>query len=188
MTDVERPIIAAFQEFIQRMPIFSPAIFFIAEILPYVLLAGIAVFFAWRAHDGGQRRLVAVYGIVGCVAAIISRFGITVFIRMLVDRPRPFEVLSFQPLFSHDIGHAFPSGHAAFFFAFLPFVFVRSKQAGIIYAIGIFFMGLARVAAGVHWPTDIVAGAVVGIVSGYTLLRVLQRFSRMSTTQKTHLQ
>ena len=170
------------------MPIFGLTVFFIAEIFPYVLLAGIAAFFVWRAHGSEQRRLVAVSGLVGCAAAVIARFGVTVFIRMFVDRPRPFEALSFQPLFSHDIGHAFPSGHAAFFFAFLPFVFARSKRAGIIYAVGIFLMGLARVAAGVHWPTDIVAGAAVGMVTGYVLLRVLPRFSRMSTTQKTHLQ
>ena len=39
------------------------------------------------------------------------------------------------------------------------------KKRGWIYLAGAALIGLARVAAGVHWPSDILAGAIVGLIS-----------------------
>ncbi|MEK7621722.1 MAG: phosphatase PAP2 family protein [Patescibacteria group bacterium] len=79
--------------------------------------------------------------------------------------PRPTLALTnIEPLFTAD-GLAFPSGHASFFFALTfalhPF---HPRLAGFV-ATGAIVISLARVAAGVHWPGDILGGFVLaGVV------------------------
>ena len=45
-------------------------------------------------------------------------------------------------------------------------LFVNKKLARWLYVAGI-AIGLARVAAGVHYPSDIIGGMILGILTGY---------------------
>lgn len=61
---------------------------------------------------------------------------------------------------------SFPSGHSAGSFAFAAFVFVMHRRWGILAAVFASLVALSRVALGVHYPSDILAGAVLGIAIG----------------------
>lgn len=64
-----------------------------------------------------------------------------------------------------DTWSSFPSDHAVMFFALATGIFSVSKKAGIftyIYILAV--ICFPRVYLGFHYPTDIVAGAIVGIV------------------------
>ena len=101
-------------------------------------------------------------------AGILSRFIFTEIIRYFYDRPRPFEVLSsVYQLIQHSPGGSFPSGHAAFFFALATGVFFHRKWWGVLFYIAALAISLSRVAAGLHWPSDVLAGAVIGILSAW---------------------
>lgn len=67
---------------------------------------------------------------------------------------------------------SFPSDHAALFFALsLPLFFV-SRRAGIFALLYSFVaVCLSRVYVGIHYPTDILAGALVGAMTAYTMTR-----------------
>ncbi|HEV2866646.1 MAG TPA: phosphatase PAP2 family protein [Allosphingosinicella sp.] len=70
----------------------------------------------------------------------------------------------------NDLG-SFPSDHAAFFIALSLGIFLASRRAGAIALAWTVFVTLAsRIAAGMHWPVDIAAGAVIGAA----VLAVLQ--------------
>ena len=57
----------------------------------------------------------------------------------------------------------FPSDHAAFFFALALGIFLACRRAGAVALAWTIFVTLAsRVAAGMHWPLDIAAGAAIG--------------------------
>ncbi|QYJ08381.1 phosphatase PAP2 family protein [Qipengyuania flava] len=60
---------------------------------------------------------------------------------------------------------SFPSDHAALFVAFAVGIFLATRSAGI-FALGWTFLGilLPRVATGMHWPSDMAAGALAGLV------------------------
>ncbi|MDZ4296024.1 MAG: phosphatase PAP2 family protein, partial [Patescibacteria group bacterium] len=110
---------------------------------------------------------VFTYPLLALAAAVIARLGVTQLIRHFYFRPRPFAVLDdLTPLFYHPATATFPSGHASFFFALATIIFLWNRKVGIVYFLFAAAISLSRVIAGIHWPVDIAAGAVVGIGTG----------------------
>jgi undecaprenyl-diphosphatase len=104
------------------------------------------------------------------IAAVFTRFVLAEIIRRIWFRPRPFVALHFVPLINQSPAEAsFPSGHASFYFALSTIVFYYNKKAGILFYIASFLIVIARVFVGIHWPSDILAGAVLGILMGWLL-------------------
>jgi undecaprenyl-diphosphatase len=102
--------------------------------------------------------------------AVFSRFLVTEIIRFFYNRPRPFEALeNIRQLTDHTTGSSFPSGHAAFVFGLAFFVYIHNKKKGICYLIIALLVGLGRVAAGLHYPSDILGGVIVGLVSAWVI-------------------
>ena len=108
---------------------------------------------------------------VSFVSASIARGVIVTIIRWLYHRPRPILVTDVHALVVNN-EWSFPSGHASFFFALATGVFLYNRKWGIVLYIFSVLMGLARIFVGVHWPSDILAGAALGIVVGYGVFRL----------------
>ncbi len=109
------------------------------------------------------------------LAAILARLVIVSVIRWLFDRPRPFVENHVNLLVDRVNQSAFPSGHAAFFFAIATIIYFYNKKAGLLFFGASFFISSARVFVGIHWPSDILAGALVGILSAYLLIKIFQK-------------
>lgn len=103
---------------------------------------------------------------VSLLSAIVARLIFVPLIRFFYYSPRPFleNNISLLIPFQDNIS-SFPSGHAAFFFALAMSVYFYNKKLGILFFIFATLNGLARIFVGVHWPSDIIGGAVVGIIS-----------------------
>ncbi|MCK4453960.1 phosphatase PAP2 family protein [Candidatus Parcubacteria bacterium] len=108
-------------------------------------------------------------------AGIISRLIFTEIIRWLWWKPRPFVENHINLLLSHTNSAAFPSGHAAFYFAISSVVYFYNKKAGIIFFLASFLICLSRVFCGIHWPLDILAGAIVGILSSWLIIKIFKK-------------
>ena len=104
-------------------------------------------------------------------------YVITGLIKHLIFRSRPFEILPVhQLIIDTERGNSFPSGHATVYFAlafafwgteyFWPFITLATLGA------------LGRVFVGVHYPLDILAGAVVGTITVLFLRKFFQRHFR----------
>ena len=114
-------------------------------------------------------------------AAIIAT-AITHTLKPGLDVLRPPGVLGADAF--HLIGHsirskAFPSGHTvtAFTAAGLLILGLRPRwpwAALLLAAASI--MGISRMVAGVHWPTDVLAGAIVGLVSVIAAVWLVERW------------
>jgi len=137
----------------------------LAEFFQYFLLFGLFLFLVKDFKK--YLRMV----IESVVAALFARFVIVSFIRWTLPRLRPFITNNVNLLFEYS-GSAFPSGHAAFFFAVATIIYLYNKKIGALFYLGSILIILARVFSGVHWPSDILAGAVVGILSGYAIYKV----------------
>ncbi|MFC1630157.1 phosphatase PAP2 family protein [Patescibacteria group bacterium] len=111
------------------------------------------------------------------LAGILARFIIVEIIRYFIPKSRPFVENSINTLMSHLPEPSFPSGHAAFFFAISTIVYSCNKKAGIVFFIASIFIGIARIFTGVHWPSDILVGAAVGIISALLILLSFRKFS-----------
>jgi len=110
------------------------------------------------------------------LAAVLARFGITELIRFFWERPRPFIENNVNLLLSHSATGSFPSGHAAFFFALSAVVYFYNKKTGFFFFLASFLISISRVFCGVHWPSDIIAGAAIGIFSGWIIRLFSQKF------------
>src|SRR5205823_5132954 len=92
-------------------------------------------------------------------------------------RFRPFVNNSVHFLISYD-PHAtsFPSGHASFYFALSTIIYGYHKKAGAFFYLASFLIVMARIFVGVHWPSDVVAGATIGIFMGWALNKIFKKF------------
>ena len=87
--------------------------------------------------------------------------------RRIYSAPRPYEVWDISPLIPKDTkGKSFPSRHVFSIFIIGMTFFYVIKPLGIV--IGILGIGMAyvRVVGGVHFPKDVAAGALIGILWG----------------------
>jgi undecaprenyl-diphosphatase len=142
---------------------------FLAQYLPYLLIPGF-IFFAFKKKDWRIRIVILADGIL---AVILARGIVTELIRFFYHRERPFVALNFIPLISES-NYSFPSGHAAWFFALAVSVFFYDRKLGIWYFAFAVLNGIARVFVGVHWPLDIVGGAIVGVLAGAFIHRLIK--------------
>jgi len=108
-------------------------------------------------------------------AAILARLVIVNIIRFFYYRPRPFIANQVNLLLSDEPTGSFPSGHAAFYFAISTIVFLFNKKAGTFFLIASFLISIARVFSGIHWPSDILTGALIGIFSAWLITKVFRK-------------
>lgn len=132
---------------------------FFTDYAGYVLVVILVLIFIFKSA-----RLSRFMVLVALTSAVVSRGIITTIIRFFYHHPRPFDVLSVKQLIPES-GYSFPSGHAAFYFALSMGVYLYNKKLGIAFFVVSALMGIARIFAGVHWPADILGGALVGIVT-----------------------
>ncbi len=145
------------------------AVFF-AEYFEYVLIFSLFLFLIIRFKKYWRMVFQSI------ISAVLARFVVVELIRWLWQRPRPFIHNHVNLLITHN-SVAFPSGHAAFFFAMSIIVYFYNKKAGLLFFLASFLICLARIFVGIHWPLDILAGALVGIFSGWLIHKIWPMFN-----------
>lgn len=163
------------------------AIFLLYWVIAAVLAFPVASLFPKYRHNLGRHKELF---LTAFASAFAARVVIAEFIRFLYNRPRPFEMFSevaqladkgFIQLVDHTAGGAFPSGNAALAFAVAASISFYYPKTSIIFWAAAILIGLARVAAGVHWPSDILGGAVVGIACAWILQKAYKKWKEKRT-------
>lgn len=75
-------------------------------------------------------------------------------------------------------GYSFPSIHTALAFGTASFLHPVSGKSSYLFWIFAIMMGISRIVVGVHYPSDVIAGAIAGIVLGYEGLLLYPAFVR----------
>lgn len=160
-------------------------IFLVKVLSEYLVFAVIALSLLWLLYRVYQRNapivvfrhfvkdlllqgttlLVIPVGVATAFSEVISRFYV---------RQRPFAVMSdIKLLVPHSADGGMPSHHMVFMASAAFMVYHFSKKLGILLIILSLISGIARISAGIHYPSDVLAGALIGGVLAITYVRTI---------------
>ena len=117
------------------------------------------------SHDNNLKRDALYMGGAFLVSSIV-----TLSAKRIVNRPRPFEKYSFIVKRDDESGGmSFPSGHTSSAFCIATSLSLRYRKWYVIAPAYLFAtsVGWARMYQGVHYPSDVLAGALVGAGSAW---------------------
>lgn len=154
---------------IEKMPHGVCGLRFAGKILTY--LTGI-IYFVAVSGQLFQKEWTGAVALL--LVPAVSFVAVSVF-RKCYDAKRPYEIYGFKPLIAKDTkGKSFPSRHVFSIFIIGSSLFwIYPYAGGIVCLMGIGLAGI-RVASGVHFPKDVAAGAVIGLVCGCMVKILLQ--------------
>lgn len=134
----------------------------INKIITYVMVALYMGLLAYYACNQDERLIRAI------IVPLDSFIIVTVF-RYMLNRKRPYEHFDIPPVIQKDTaGKSFPSRHvfSAFIIAMTYLCWSPLVWAGTVLLVLAASMAVVRVISGVHYISDVAAGAICGITAG----------------------
>lgn len=151
-------------------------------IVAAVIVIAIIGLLDWRdVRHGTRRALVTAYGQAAFILAAVAVPGITAnIIKQFVGRARPrmveeFGVYGFAPFRFDSSFQSFPSGHATTAGSLAMILILWHPEWKWPLLAGMALLGSARIAAGAHYPSDVVAGFALGAIMTLVFARWLAR-------------
>jgi len=136
-------------------------------ILLYLWFVRPADFAPGKSKEKNQEALLTAAFSIGLVALLI---GIS---NQFIARSRPFEQLPTHLLFYRPTDPSFPSNAAAVGFALATAIFIANRRLGVPAIILATFYAFSRVYAGVHFPLDVIAGALLGVLTTMAISKLV---------------
>ena len=131
------------------------------------LVLAIALMFVSRYRRAGLTLLMS---------QIIVIIGNEVILKNIFSRPRPPDLNPYiYLLVSRPDGFAFPSGHATLSFAAATVLFYYNKKFGAAAFVFAVIIAFSRVYLYVHFPTDVIVGAVSGVMFACLTIAIVKR-------------
>ena len=119
------------------------------------------------------------YGYMLLMALAISIL-LNYLIKIIIARPRPFLEYNFSLLIDPPHSFSFPSGHTQQSFVVATILLFVNKKAGIVGYIIAACIGFSRMYLLVHYPSDVLIGAILGIACGFFTRWLFNRFIKRS--------
>lgn len=111
------------------------------------------------------------------LALFLDFFLVNLVLKPFFARERPCDLYPTEDMLIACLSdHSFPSGHTAASFTFATALALKNKKAGTIAFVLAFLMGLSRLYLFVHFPTDVLAGALFGMLFGWLGYRLAHQF------------
>jgi undecaprenyl-diphosphatase len=146
--------------------------------LSFFVILIISIGILW--HNKKERFWTALLLLMGVLAigAVI-----TFFLKHYFERLRPLKVLGdkninifFEGIYHND---AFPSGHTQIAFSICTFMFIVVRKYWYWYLILALGVSFERIYAGYHFPFDVLAGAIIGIIFTYATVALFRKYFKI---------
>lgn len=148
------------------LPIIASLAIFFAEYALVLILAIVAVLY-WRPFC---RMRIA-------ILSLATAYAFSQLIGAFWFRPRPFlELVAHKLIEKSALEKSFPSDHATLSFAAATLLFSFHPRLGIAAYILAAAIAVSRVLVGVHYPSDVLAGALLGAMSTLSIVRLSRVF------------
>ncbi len=172
LADLDRQIYDAIVTATQSSTVIAVLVVVVAWINWNGLVWWLAGLLVSRARGFGRR---GTFALLTVYLGMVDGWLVAEVAKLVFRRPRPFTAILDAPvtLIDHPSSFSFPSGDAAIAVGAavaLSFVAPRWRWPAYLFALAVLF---ERVAVGVHYPSDVLAGAVVGAISGLAAPRAI---------------
>jgi undecaprenyl-diphosphatase len=157
-TEVDFHVFQMINQLGNDLSFLNPIMRFLASKAEYVFYLGVVVY--WFTRQEANRRMVAQALLSACIALACS--GI---LGHLFYRDRPFVTYSVIQLIPHPANASFPSDHATAAFVIATSIWISRRRDGKVWLVLAACIAFSRVWAGVHYPADVIGGAIIGIAA-----------------------
>jgi undecaprenyl-diphosphatase len=144
-------------QFAEKFPALNPLMAFCAVNLDYLFYLGVIIY--WFVRTPENRRMV-----INTLLSAAAALGTNGIIGAIYHRDRPFVVHHVIQLVEHEASASFPSNHAAAAFAVAASIWLWRRKDGWVWFLLAAIIGFSRIWSGIHYPTDIVGGAILGVL------------------------
>lgn len=156
-TDLFRMINDTGKEF----EVLNPIVVLIANNAIYLLAAAVLVYLFSRKPGN---RLMVVSGLVGLLLAEVAGKLAGLF----HSNHQPFATLpDVNQLIEMEVNNSFPSDHTIIFFTMAVTFWLFKRKYTYLWILLALTVGISRIWAGVHYPADVAAGAILGSAFAY---------------------
>ncbi len=158
LSEINIELFRMFNDLGKEIIFLNPIMIFFAKYMKYFLLFGIIMYWFTRKREN---RIMIISSMFAFVVAEV--FGAIA--GAIHSNNQPFAELSnVNQLIGHAIDNSFPSDHAIEFFSIcITFLLFKKNLRYVWLAIAI-LVSFSRIWVGVHYPADILVGAILGII------------------------
>lgn len=158
LSEINIELFRMFNDLGKEVMFLNPIMIFFAKYMKYFLLFGIIMYWFTRKREN---RIMIISSMFAFVVAEV--FGAIA--GAIHSNNQPFaELNNVNQLIGHAIDNSFPSDHAIEFFSIcITFLLFKKNLRYVWLAIAI-LVSISRVWVGVHYPADILVGAILGII------------------------
>lgn len=135
----------------------------------WIILALILIYKKYKFDLNQVTKIVVVPGII----VVINEF----IIKGIIKRPRPFlNIHDYNLLVNIPHGYSMPSGHSLASFMMATILAAYFPKYKIFYYLYAGLIAFSRVYVGVHYPSDVLVGAILGLVLAKVYLVIIKKY------------
>ena len=139
-----------------------------------IFLVGAWLFWTYKSKNNKKK-----YDLLNIFYSVVLAVSINLIIQHFFFFERPESLIT--PILKHIPDASFPSDHAAVSFAFLTWLFLAwYKKIWYIFTPFVIIMNISRIAGGVHWFFDIIAGMIIWIISSIIVLKNKEKLEKLN--------
>ncbi|CAN2254642.1 Bacitracin transport permease protein BcrC [Bacillus subtilis] len=155
----------------KEYPFLNSAMIILAEYAVFILALVMLVF--WFTRNYKNRMMVIQAGVAFIIAEIMGKIA-----GQFYSNNQPFAVLpNVNKLVDHAVDNSFPSDHTILFFSISFSFWLVHKKTGWIWIIFALSVAISRIWVGVHYPFDVAAAAIFGILSAILSYWIVPRLA-----------
>lgn len=153
----------------KQYPSLNPVFFVIAEYTVYVLALSALIY--WFTRKNRNRLMIVCAGFTFIIAEALGKLAGT-----FHYNAQPFaELPNVNQLVEKAVNNSFPSDHTILFFSFCMTYWLFRKKDGFVWMLLAVCVGISRMWVGVHYPADVIVGALISIGTALSVYLIVPR-------------
>ncbi|MDR1928492.1 MAG: phosphatase PAP2 family protein [Endomicrobium sp.] len=144
--------------------------------ISFFITLSISILILWKHKNHKFKNSVALLLIILIIGIVM-----TYFLKHIFAKPRPLTIFNsnINTLFEKEYTFSFPSGHTEIAVSTCTFMFITVRKYWYLYIILAIYSGFYRIYTGLHFPSDILMGTIIGFLLTYIIIILLKKYFKI---------